>query len=123
MYLLEELEDKDGNVFSMAGAIKGRTSWTGKLSRFGYAEVSGTREGTLLSGLCIKAHEFHYFDSNNDGGDAIAEKPGSGRSWECIHACSEHVWGYPHFWYPSCPELVDRLRNAMDEYRRKRQNG
>ena len=62
MYLLEELVDKDGKVFSMAGAIKGKSSWTGKLSRFGYAEVSGTTEDTLLSGLSIKAHEFHYFD-------------------------------------------------------------
>ena len=123
MYLLEELEDKDGNIFSMAGAIKGRTSWTGKLSRFGYAEVSGTREGTLLSGLCIKAHEFHYYDSSNNGADAIAEKPGSGRSWECIHAGSDHIWGYPHLWYPSCPELMGRFAEAMEKYRRKSQDG
>ena len=123
MYLLEELEDKDGNAYSMAGAIKGRSSWTGKLSRFGYAVVSGTVDGTLLSGLSIKAHEFHYFDSSNNGGDAIAEKPGSGRSWECIHAGSEHVWGYPHFWYPSCPEFMGRFAEAMGKYRRKRQDG
>ncbi len=123
MYLLEELEDKDGNVFSMAGAIRGRTSWTGKLSRFGYAEVSGTREGTLLSGLRIKAHEFHYYDSSNNGIGAIAEKPGSGRSWECIHAGSDHIWGYPHLWYPSCPELMGRFAEAMGKYRRKRQDG
>ena len=123
MYLLEELEDKDGNVYSMAGVIKGRSSWTGKLSRFGYAEVSGTGEGTLLSGLSIKAHEFHYYDSSNNGDDAIAEKPGSGRSWECIHAGSDHVWGYPHLWYPSCPELTGRFAESMKEYRRKRRDG
>jgi cobyrinic acid a,c-diamide synthase len=123
MYLLEELEDKDGNVFSMAGAIKGRTSWTGKLSRFGYAEVSGTREGTLLSGLRIKAHEFHYYDSSNNGADAIAEKPGSERSWECIHAGNDHIWGYPHLWYPSCPELMGRFAETMEKFRRKRQDG
>ena len=123
MYLLEELEDKDGKVFSMAGAIKGKSSWTGKLSRFGYAEVSGTTEDTLLSGLSIKAHEFHYYDSSNNGADAIAEKPGSGRSWECIHAGSDHVWGYPHLWYPSCPELTGRFAESMKEYRRKRRDG
>ena len=123
MYLLEELEDKGGNAFSMAGAIKGKSSWTGKLSRFGYAEVSGTTEDTLLSGLSIKAHEFHYYDSSNNGADAIAEKPGSGRSWECIHAGSDHIWGYPHLWYPSCPKLMERFAEAMKKYRGNRQDG
>lgn len=123
MYLQEELEDKAGNVYSMAGAIKGKSAWTGKLSRFGYAQVSGTTEGTLLSGLSVRAHEFHYYDSTDNGSDAVAEKPGSGRSWECIHAGSGHIWGYPHFWYPSCPELTVRFAEAMEEYRRKRQNG
>ncbi len=123
MYLLEELEDKGGNVFSMSGAIKGRTAWTGRLSRFGYADVNGTKDGTLLSGLNVKAHEFHYFDSNNNGADAIAEKPGSGRTWECMHAGSDHIWGYPHLWYPSCPELTIRFAEVMRKYRRKRQNG
>ncbi len=123
MYLLEELEDKDGQVFRMAGVIEGRTAWTGKLSRFGYADVSGTKEGTLLSGLSVKAHEFHYYDSSNNGSDATAVKPGSGSSWECIHAGSDHIWGYPHLWYPSCPELAGRFRDAMDEYRKKRKDG
>lgn len=123
MYLLDELEDKDGNVFSMAGVIKGRTAWTGKLSRFGYAEVSGSGEDTLLSGLSVKAHEFHYYDSSNNGADATAEKPVSGRAWECIHAGSDHVWGYPHLWYPSCPELTVRFAEAMKKYRRKRKDG
>lgn len=123
MYLLEELQDKDGNVYSMAGVIKGRTSWTGKLSRFGYAEVSGKTERTLLSGLSVKAHEFHYFDSSNNGADAIAEKPGNGRWWECIHAGSNHVWGYPHLWYPSCPELTVRFAEAMKDYKRKKRDG
>ena len=123
MYLLEELEDKDGKVFSMSGVIKGRTSWTGKLSRFGYAEVKGISEGTLLSGLSVKAHEFHYYDSSDNGADAVAVKPGSGRSWECIHADSGHIWGYPHLWYPSCPQQIERFTAAMEEYRKKRQDG
>ncbi len=117
MYLLEELEDKEGRVYAMTGAVKGRTSWTGRLSRFGYAEVSGTKEETLLSGLNVKAHEFHYYDSSNNGADAVAIKPGSGRSWECIHAGSDHIWGYPHLWYPSCPALVERFKESMLKYR------
>lgn len=123
MYLLDELEDKNGNVYSMAGVIQCRSAWTGRLSRFGYIQVNGTKENTLLSGLSVKAHEFHYYDSSNNGADAAAEKPGSGRSWECIHAGSDHIWGYPHLWYPSCPQLTERFADAMKEYRKKRQNG
>lgn len=123
MYLLDELEDKDGNVYSMAGVIQGRSAWTGKLSRFGYAEVRGTADGTLLSGLSVKAHEFHYFDSSNNGNDAAAVKPGSGRSWECIHAGRDHIWGYPHLWYPSCPQMTERFAAAMEDHRKKRQDG
>lgn len=119
MYLLDELEDKEGAVYEMAGVIPGRTAWTGKLTRFGYAEVSGIREDTLLSGLSIKAHEFHYYDSSNNGSDAIAEKPGSGKSWECIHAGENHLWGYPHLWYPSCPDLTDRFIFAMKKHRER----
>ena len=123
MYLLDELEDRDGNVFGMAGVIKGRTAWTGRLSRFGYAEVSGIGKDDLLSGLNVKAHEFHYYDSDNNGSDAVAQKPGSGRKWECIHAGRGHVWGYPHLWYPSCPSLTERFKAAMEDYRKKRKDG
>ena len=123
MYLLDELTDKDGHAYPMAGVIDGHTEWTGRLSRFGYATVSGIREDTLLSGLSVKAHEFHYYDSSNNGSDAIAVKPGSGRSWECIHSGKTHIWGYPHLWYPSCPQLAERFRDAMEEYRKKRSDG
>ena len=120
MYLLDELTDKDGNSFPMAGVLSGESHWTGRLSRFGYAEVSGTKEGTLLSGLRVKAHEFHYYDSSNNGSDAGAVKPGSGKSWECIHAGSDYIWGYPHLWYPSCPELIVRLKDRMTAFRESR---
>lgn len=123
MYLLEELKDSGGRIFTMAGAIEGRTAWTGKLSRFGYADIDGIREDTLLSGLSVKAHEFHYYDSSNNGTDAIAVKPGSARSWECMHADRNHIWGYPHLWYPSCPQLIGRFAEALKEYGRKRKDG
>ena len=117
MYLLESLETDDGKSFDMAGVVKGSCHNTGRLGRFGYITVSGKEEReTLLSGLSIKAHEFHYFDSDNNGSDAVAVKPGSGRRWECIHAGGDHLWGYPHLYYPSCPELVGRLRMAMERY-------
>ncbi len=118
MYLLEQLTDRDGRTYTMAGALSGNAYYTGRLSRFGYITVSGADAGSdsLLSGLCVKGHEFHYYDSADNGSDALAVKPGSGRSWPCIHAGPGHIWGYPHLYYPSCPELVNRFRTALYKY-------
>jgi cobyrinic acid a,c-diamide synthase len=120
MYLLDSLTADDGTTYPMTGLIKGSCRNTGRLGRFGYITVTGKADDeSLLSGLSIKAHEFHYFDSDNNGSGAVAVKPGSGRSWECMHTGKGHLWGYPHLYYPSCPELVARLRTAMKGYLNK----
>ena len=117
MYLLDEIAGEDGAVYPMCGAIRGSSTNTGKLSRFGYVTVSGTADtDTLISGLSIRGHEFHYYDSDNNGSDAVAVKPGSGRSWECMHAGRSLLAGYPHLYYPSCPELISRFYDAMKQY-------
>lgn len=127
MYLLEYMEDARGVMHSMAGVLRGSSRSTGRLSRFGYVTIREKKHlcaaDTLITGLEIKGHEFHYYDSDNNGSNAAAEKPGSGRTWDCMHAGSDHLWGYPHLWYPSCPELVRRFAAAMEEYRRKRGDG
>lgn len=117
MYLLDSLSTDDGTSYPMTGLIKGSCRNTGRLGRFGYITVTGKEDDkSLLSGLSIKAHEFHYFDSDNNGSGAVAVKPGSGRSWECMHTGIDHIWGYPHLYYPSCPELLVRFRKAMEGY-------
>lgn len=125
MYLMDDITDADGVKHPMCGAIRGSSSNTGRLGRFGYITVSGAgaadtaeseQERTLISGLSIRGHEFHYYDSDNNGTDAVAVKPGSGRSWECMHASETSLIGYPHLYYPSCPELILRFRDAMMRY-------
>ncbi len=120
MYLLDSLITDDGIAYPMTGLVRGSCHNTGRLGRFGYITVTGKEDDkSLLSGLSIKAHEFHYFDSDNNGDGAVAVKPGSGRNWECMHTGKDHLWGYPHLYYPSCPELVDRFRMAMEGYLKK----
>jgi cobyrinic acid a,c-diamide synthase len=41
-------------------------------------------------------HEFHYYDSDNNGSDFEATKPYSGRKWDCIFATDTLFAGYPH---------------------------
>ena len=99
MYLQESLKDKDGNVFKMAGAIDGQSFYTDKLVRFGYAEFS-------YGNMKIKGHEFHYFDSTNNGNAYTAQKPFSKKNWQCIVQTENATVGFPHLYYYSCPEFV-----------------
>ena len=83
----------------MTGAIPGRTYGTGRLSRFGYITLNPEPEKgqqLLLPGEEIKAHEFHYFDSENPGEAYCARKPASKRNWKCIHGNKASAAGYPH---------------------------
>ena len=101
--------DKEGNVYEMVGAINGAASWTGKLVRFGYATFSD-------DDTSIKGREFHYFDSNNNGEDMLAQKPSSNRSWKCIHKVGASYIGFPHMYYPSNPEFLINFVEAMKNY-------
>ena len=103
MYLHEEMEDEEGNVWNLIGRMKGRTYPKGKLVRFGYVNVN------LLPGETIRAHEFHYWDSTDNGSDCLAVKPDGKRQWECMHLEENLVAGYPHLYYPSCEKFAERF--------------
>lgn len=124
MYLHEEMEDADGNVWKLVGRIHGKTFPTGKLVRFGYVnlqrnldedQISELKErmsladSWILPGENIRAHEFHYWDSTDSGSDCLAVKPDGKRNWECIHLEENLVAGYPHLYYPSCKEFAERF--------------
>ena len=66
----------------MAGVIRGEAAPKEKLVRFGYINLTGVVDGTFLKrGERIRGHEFHYWDSTNNGTDAKALKPDGKRSW------------------------------------------
>ena len=113
--------------YEMCGVIPGECRYTGKLVRFGYAEFSkadGIEEKRRLgdvetadgkSGILtapnaqpfsIKGHEFHYFDSTNNGDSFTAQKPLSSRSWNCMIHTEKMLAGFPHLYYRSNPEIV-----------------
>ena len=110
MYLHEGIRTEDGRLYPMAGVIKGCCEYTGRLVRFGYLEI---REKNLhfLSpeNPVIRGHEFHYFDSDNNGTDCNSQKPVSGRSWESSHVTDSHWWGFAHLYYPSNPDFPKRF--------------
>lgn len=116
MYLHETMEDLKGNAYQGTGNISGRAFYTGKLTRFGYVELSARKEGVLGAGKTpIRAHEFHYFDSTSCGGDFVAKKPGSSWNWNCIHGTGKSLWGFPHLYYHACPQVAEGFLKACLE--------
>ena len=75
MYLHDEIESSDGKAFRMAGALGGRCFPRGKLVRFGYVTLTAEEDNILCrKGEKLRGHEFHYWDSTENGEAFRAEK-------------------------------------------------
>lgn len=109
MYLHTALEDQEGHSYPMAGVLPGKCFYTGRLVRFGYIELEDNSGHFLSRGSRIRGHEFHYFDSEDNGADCTAYKPTTGRSYPCIHVGENYWYGFPHLYYPSCPEFAEHF--------------
>ena len=120
LYLHTTLTDRGGHSYPMAGVLPGKCFDTGHLVRFGYIELEENRESFLPHGSRIRAHEFHYYDSEDNGADCTAYKPTTGRNYPCIHAGENHWYGFPHLYYPSCPEFAERFVEKVAKYKRER---
>lgn len=108
MYLLERIRKNDSEVYEMCGAMKGESFFTGKLVRFGYATFT-----EIKTGMQLKGHEFHYYDSTCNGEKFIAEKP-SGRKWNCMVEYKNVLAGFPHLCYYSNIDFAENfLRKCM----------
>ena len=95
LYLHRLLEGADGKEYELAGLVDASAYRTNRLSRFGYIELEGP------DGETIKGHEFHYWETQLEGGDWIARKPLSDRSWRCMVQTDTLLCGFPHLYYPS----------------------
>lgn len=118
MYLHDRIFDKEGKPFEMVGAVSGECRYTGKSQRFGYIEVIFPENGTAGgAGRRIRGHEFHYFDSTNNGEDCIAVKPVTGRQYPCMQLRGTSVLGYPHLYYPSGVWFAEEFVEAARAWR------
>ena len=115
MYLHTELIDREGVPFAMAGVLPASCFYTGRLVRFGYIELQENKSIFLPEGERIKGHEFHYYDSTDNGDGAEAIKPGTGKTYSCIVE-NEHCWmGFPHLYYPSNDGFVKAFVEKMNK--------
>ena len=61
LYLQREIADSEGWRWPVAGALEGASENGGRLSHFGYVELTSQRDGLYgPRGTRIRAHEFHY---------------------------------------------------------------
>lgn len=114
MYLHNYIESEAGTKYQMAGVIQGGCKRKQRLVRFGYIESDLAFKNTKKK-YKIRGHEFHYYDSTDNGEDGIIYKAGTDISWKGMHITDMHVWGFPHFYYMSCPEFVDYIYECMEK--------
>lgn len=116
MYLGRQLEAADGSLWPMAGALPGTARRVGRLVRFGYAKLAANADSMLFrAGESAPAHEFHHWDSTENGAALRAQKPVSGQSWQCGFVSESLYAGFPHLYWAGTP-LPRRFVSAAQKY-------
>ena len=107
LYLHRTLDGK-----AMAGVIDADAHMTKKLQPFGYVTLTAGRDNLLCpAGETMRAHEFHYAQSSDNGSAFRAEKP-NGRAWDCVHANETLYAGFPHLYFRANPAAAARFVRA-----------
>lgn len=117
LYLGQTLEDVNGDKYRMAGVLPGEGFKVGHLVRFGYATLTAKGNSMLLKkDELLPVHEFHHWDSTENGIACTAIKP-NGRTWDCAFANEHFYAGFPHLYWAGTP-LPQRFADAARRYMR-----
>ena len=115
LYLHEHLEGAE-----MVGVVRGNAVLTKKLQPFGYVTLTAKDDNMLSArGGQIRAHEFHYAKSENNGHDFVAEKP-NGRKWPCVHTTKSLYAGFPHLFLRENIDFPEKFVRACMEWSERR---
>ncbi|MBR1592082.1 MAG: cobyrinate a,c-diamide synthase [Ruminococcus sp.] len=119
MYLHEFLENDRGEIYPMAGVIKGSACKTDRLSHFGYVWLKPESDSLLFrKSDNIASHEFHYWRSTADAEDLLISKR-DGTSWRG-GICSKSLYaGFPHLYFHSDLNLARRFIKSCIEFGEK----
>lgn len=120
LYLGQSLQDGEGQTFPMVGVLPGHGLRTEKLVRFGYAELTARQGGLLLrQGESTPVHEFHYWDSTENGDAFEAVKPVSGRKWTCGFTTPTLYAAFSHLYFAGNMQMARRFVAAARNYHAK----
>ena len=116
LYLHDTISDEEGKPYPMVGVIHAGCNKKERLVRFGYLTLTSQVDSFLQTGDTIRGHEFHYYDSEDNGVSAVAQKPVGKRSWSCVHADTNHWWGFAHLAYASNPKFAQNFVTSCKNY-------
>lgn len=112
LYLQRMLRDMEGRDYEMAGLFDECCAKKDKLSHFGYVNVTRDKDNPYLEeGQVIRGHEFHYYDTENNGDICTISKPSGNRSWKGCRVSGNVFAGFAHLYYESCPEFIWKFLN------------
>lgn len=118
LYLGKSLEDADGQSFPMVVTLSGEGFKVGRLVRFGYAKLTARADSMLFrAGETLPVHEFHHWDSTENGTDLLAAKA-NGTQWNCGFANAHFYAGFPHLYWAGTP-LPERFVAAARQYQKQ----
>ncbi len=117
LYLQKEMETPEKKKFEMAGVFDGESYMTGKLSHFGYVNVTAAMDNPYLKeGEVIRGHEFHYYDTTCNGDVCRLTKPSGKREWMGYQCKGAAFGGFAHLYYPSCRRFIYRFMKLCKAY-------
>ncbi|MCG5493081.1 MULTISPECIES: cobyrinate a,c-diamide synthase [Ectothiorhodospira] len=103
LYLLDRLEDKEGQGAEMAGLLTGTARMQGRLASLGPQEV------TLPEGV-LRGHTFHHSAMESPLTPLARSRCPNGRATsEPVYRVGGMTATYVHVYFPSNPEAVGRL--------------
>ncbi len=117
LYLQKYLEDESGTVHEMAGAFSGTGRPTGHLVRFGYLYMTALQDSLLFrEGEVIPAHEFHHWDTDDNGRNLEAVRARGGQPWQCAYVSDSMYAGFPHISLGGEVPLAERFVERMKDF-------
>ena len=104
-------------TYKMTGALESEAYMTRHLVRFGYVEMTARVPGVLAdAGYTIRAHEFHYSDTTNNGQGFVITKPKPRATrttnWEGVHSSETLYAGFPHVHLCGDPMMAVKFAQA-----------
>ena len=104
----------------MVGIIPAKAVNHRRKGHFGYIEVTLEKDCLLgEKGDSLRAHEFHYWESDMRQADLHVYKPGNGSIWT-EGLCTETLYaGFPHLYFYGSPKAGERFLAAAGRYQEK----
>lgn len=122
MYLKEALEDLHHEMHAMTGILPGTCKKQKNLVRFGYVSLEALKDNLLCKkGEKLVGHEFHYWDSEENG-DAFLSKKIAGKEnneeppYLCGYVRDTLAAGFTHLYFPANEMAVENFCKKCREY-------